>query len=60
VTEVRRRIDRARELLRMRLADEYGTPEALPPVESLFAVLRHLAPTPDQARRTRGRLEAAA
>jgi RNA polymerase sigma factor (sigma-70 family) len=59
-TEVRQRIERAREFLRARLADEYTDAPLPPPSESIFELLERIEPTAEQLARTRARLDAAA
>jgi RNA polymerase sigma factor (sigma-70 family) len=60
VGEVRRRIERAREFLRARLADEYADAPLPPPTETIFELLDRIEPTPEQLARTRARLDTAA
>jgi RNA polymerase sigma factor (sigma-70 family) len=60
VAEVRQRIDRAREFLRARLADEYADTPLPPPTETIFELLERIEPTPEQLARTRARLDTAA
>lgn len=57
VADVRRRIDRAREFLRMRLEEEYEDAAMPPPTEELFDVLERVEPTPEHTDRIRRRLE---
>jgi hypothetical protein len=56
-SEVRQRIDRAREFLRARLAEEYADSPLPPPTETIFELLDRIEPTPEQLERTRARLE---
>jgi len=58
VADVRRRIERARDFLRVRLEEEYEDTAVPPPTEALFDVLERVEPTPEHAARIRGRLEA--
>jgi len=60
VAEVRRRIERARDFLRARLAEEYEDADVPAPSEALFAALERLDPLPELAARLRERLQAAA
>jgi RNA polymerase sigma factor (sigma-70 family) len=57
VADVRRRIERAREFLQMRLAEEYEDAAMPPPTEELFDVLERVDPTPEHMDRIRRRLE---
>jgi RNA polymerase sigma factor (sigma-70 family) len=58
--EVRQRIERAREFLRARLADEYAESPLPAPTESLFELVEGIEPTAEHLARTRARLDAAA
>ncbi|HEX7126639.1 MAG TPA: hypothetical protein VF406_12850 [Thermodesulfobacteriota bacterium] len=57
VAETRRRIERAREFLRARLAEEYEE-GAAPPAETLLAAMPRAEAAPEEVARLRGRLEA--
>jgi RNA polymerase sigma factor (sigma-70 family) len=59
VAEVRQRIQWAREFLRARLAEEYDDSALPPPTETIFDLLDHIDPTPDQLARVRGDVQAA-
>jgi RNA polymerase sigma factor (sigma-70 family) len=60
VAEARQRIERAREFLRARLAEEYTDTPLPPPTETIFELLDRIEPTPEQLARTRARLDTAA
>ena len=49
----------AREFLRARLAEEYDDSALPPPTETIFDLLDHIDPTPDQLARVRGDVQAA-
>jgi len=57
--EVRQRIQRAREFLRARLAEEYADTALPAPTEELFDLLRRIEPTPEHLARARDRLATA-
>ncbi len=58
--EARRRIARAREFLRQRLAEEYADTALPPPTEDLFLLLERIEPAPEHRARIQRRLEDAA
>jgi RNA polymerase sigma factor (sigma-70 family) len=57
--EARRRIARAREFLRQRLAEEYADTALPPPTEDLFLLLERIEPAPEHRARLQRRLEEA-
>jgi len=57
--QVRQRIQRAREFLRARLAEEYAETALPAPTEELFDLLLRIEPTPEHLARARDRLAAA-